>query len=90
MSGGARYETMIDGVGRTNRDTREIAIEAGQVLKADNPNPRVVIRDRNYGRRQAGAGGDVTTQSGAGPIAGSCGWSASRRYAQAPRTQNWN
>jgi hypothetical protein len=34
----ARCKIMIDGVGRTNRDTREIAIEAAKVPKADNPN----------------------------------------------------
>ena len=40
---------MIDGVGRTNRDTKEIAIEAAKVLKADNPSARVVVRDRETG-----------------------------------------
>jgi hypothetical protein len=46
---GARYEITVDGVGRTNRDTREIAIEAANVLKAKNPHSRVMVRDRETG-----------------------------------------
>ena len=46
---GARYEIMIDGVVRTNRDTRKIAIEAANALKAANPHSRVVVRDRETG-----------------------------------------
>jgi hypothetical protein len=38
---GARYEITIDGVGRTNRDTREIAFEAANVLKSANPYAKV-------------------------------------------------
>jgi hypothetical protein len=49
MSGGSHYEITIDGVGRTNRDTKEIAIEAAKVLKADNPSAKVVVRDRETG-----------------------------------------
>jgi hypothetical protein len=46
---GARYEIMIDGVGRSNRDTREIAIEAANFLKERNPHSKVVVRDRETG-----------------------------------------
>jgi hypothetical protein len=42
MSGGARYEITIDGVGRTNRDTKEIAIEAAKVLMAANASHKAI------------------------------------------------
>jgi hypothetical protein len=42
---GARYEISIDGVVRTHRDLREIAVEAATVLKSKNPQSRVVVRD---------------------------------------------
>ncbi len=45
MTEGARYEISIDGTVRTHRDTREIAIEAANFLKARNPYSKVVIHD---------------------------------------------
>jgi hypothetical protein len=42
---GARYEISIDGVVRTHRDLREIAVEAATFLKLRNPPSRVVVRD---------------------------------------------
>jgi hypothetical protein len=41
----ARYEISIDGTVRTHRDVRDIAIEAANFLKAQNPYSKVVIRD---------------------------------------------
>ena len=46
---GARYEVTIDGTPRTNRDTKPIAIEAGEFLKRKNPNAEVTVRDRVTG-----------------------------------------
>ena len=41
----ARYEISIDGTVRTHRDAGEIAIEAADLLKAQSPYSKVVIRD---------------------------------------------
>jgi hypothetical protein len=46
---GARYEIAVDGKPRSNRDTKAIAIEAGQYLKSKHPNVEVTIRDRESG-----------------------------------------
>jgi hypothetical protein len=46
---GARYEITVDGAPRTNRDRRELAIEAGEYLKRRNPNSEVTVRDRMTG-----------------------------------------
>jgi hypothetical protein len=48
---GARYEITVDGKPRSNRDTKTLAIEAGQYLKSKNPNVEVVVRDRESGER---------------------------------------
>jgi hypothetical protein len=49
MNTGARYEIRIDGILRTCRDRREIALEAAGALKAANPYSKVVIRDGETG-----------------------------------------
>jgi hypothetical protein len=47
----ARYEISVDGTVRTYRDTRDIALEAANVLKACNPNSNVVVRDLSTGEK---------------------------------------
>jgi hypothetical protein len=42
---GAQFEITIDGTPRTHRDFREHAIEAGQLLKGENPHSAVAVRD---------------------------------------------
>jgi len=42
---GAKFEITIDGTPRTYRDTSEIAREAGETLKRQNPTCKVVVRD---------------------------------------------
>jgi hypothetical protein len=42
---GARYEISVDGTVRACRDSREIALEAANVLKACNPYSKIAIRD---------------------------------------------
>jgi hypothetical protein len=37
---GARFEISVDGTLRTYRDTKEIALEAAELLKSRNPNSR--------------------------------------------------
>jgi hypothetical protein len=49
MTHGARYEIAVDGKPRSNRDTKPIAIEAGEYLKSKNPNSEVTVRDRESG-----------------------------------------
>ena len=39
---GARFEISIDGTPRSNRDRKEIAVEAGEYLKSKNPNAEVL------------------------------------------------
>jgi signal recognition particle GTPase len=46
---GARYEISVDGAVRTHRDTREMALEAANVLKACRPHSKVVVRDLTTG-----------------------------------------
>jgi hypothetical protein len=41
MTGGARYAITIDGTVRTHRDVQEIAIEAADSLKAQNPHSKL-------------------------------------------------
>jgi hypothetical protein len=43
MKPGARYEITVDGKSRTMRDTKAVAIEAGEFLKSKNPNVEVAI-----------------------------------------------
>ena len=45
----ARYEISVDGAVRTHRDTREIALEAANVLKACKPYSKVVVCDLSTG-----------------------------------------
>jgi hypothetical protein len=45
----ARFEISVDGTIRAHRDAREIALEAANVLKACNPNGKVVVRDLSTG-----------------------------------------
>jgi len=49
MTQGARYEITVDGKPRSNRDTKAIAIEAGEYLKQKNPTAEVTVRDRESG-----------------------------------------
>lgn len=42
---GARYEITVDGKPRSMRDTKAVAIEAGEYLKSKNPNVEVTGRD---------------------------------------------
>ena len=42
---GARYEIFVDGKSRTMRDTKAVAIDAGEYLKSKNPNVEVAVRD---------------------------------------------
>jgi hypothetical protein len=46
---GARYEITVDGQPRSNRDRRETAIEAGELLARRNPNFQITGRDRITG-----------------------------------------
>jgi hypothetical protein len=49
MTGGARYAISIDGTVRTHRDVQDIAIEAAEFLKTQNPYSKVMIRDLQTG-----------------------------------------
>jgi hypothetical protein len=42
---GARYEIGVDGVPRSCRDVKEIAIASAKQLKIGNPNVDVTVRD---------------------------------------------
>jgi hypothetical protein len=42
---GARWEIAIDGVARSYRDRKEMAIEGAQLLKSRNPHAEVTVRD---------------------------------------------
>ena len=46
---GTRYEISVDGTVRTHRDTRDIALEAANILTACNPYSIVVVRDLSTG-----------------------------------------
>ena len=48
---GARYEISIDGVVRTHRDIRDVAVEAATFSKSKNPQSRVVVLDLITGTR---------------------------------------
>ena len=48
---GARYEISIDGVVRTHRDIRDVAVETATFLKSKNPQSRVVVFDLITGTR---------------------------------------
>jgi hypothetical protein len=42
---GARWEITIDGVPRSYRDRKEMAIEGAEYLKSRNPTSEVTVRD---------------------------------------------
>jgi hypothetical protein len=46
---GARYEIAVDGLPRSCRDAKEIAIDAAEHLKVQNPNVPVTVRDLETG-----------------------------------------
>jgi hypothetical protein len=42
---GAHWEITVDGVPRSARDRKEMAIEGAEFLKSRNPNCKVTVRD---------------------------------------------
>ena len=46
---GAQYEISIDGVRRTYRDQKDIAIQSAQFLKSRNPHSVVKLKDLQTG-----------------------------------------
>jgi len=48
-STGARYEITVDGVPRSCRDTKEIAVASAQQLKIRSPHAEVIVRDLENG-----------------------------------------
>ena len=46
---GAQFEISIDGVPRTYRDQKELALLAAQILKSRNPNSAVKVKDLKSG-----------------------------------------
>jgi hypothetical protein len=46
---GAQYEISIDGVPRTHRDQKDIALQTARLLKSRNPNCVVKMRDLQTG-----------------------------------------
>ena len=46
---GAQFEISIDGVPRTYRDQKDLALLAAQILKSRNPNSAVKMKDLNSG-----------------------------------------
>jgi hypothetical protein len=46
---GACYEIAIDGIPRSYRDRKELAIEAAAFLKTKNPNAQLTVRDLETG-----------------------------------------
>jgi hypothetical protein len=46
---GAQYEISIDGVPRTYRDRKDIALQSAQFLKSRNPNSVVKLKDLQTG-----------------------------------------
>jgi hypothetical protein len=53
MMTGARYEILIEGQSRTNRDDRAIAIKTAEYLKQKNPHAEITVRDRVTGETVA-------------------------------------
>jgi hypothetical protein len=45
VNGGAQFEISVDGKPRSFRDLREVAFEAAQYLKSQNPDSEVAVRD---------------------------------------------
>jgi hypothetical protein len=48
-SHGAQYEISIDGVPRSHRDRKDIALQSARFLKSRNPNSVVKLRDLQTG-----------------------------------------
>jgi hypothetical protein len=46
---GAQFEVSIDGVPRTYRDRKDLALLAAQILKSKNPNSVVKLKDLQTG-----------------------------------------
>ena len=46
----AQFEISIDGVPRTYRDRKDLALQGAQILKARNPNSVVRLKDLQTGR----------------------------------------
>jgi len=46
---GAQFEVSIDGVPRTYRDRKDIALQSAQILKSRNPNSVVKLKDLKTG-----------------------------------------
>jgi hypothetical protein len=46
---GAQYEISIDGVPRTYRDRKDIAVQTARLVKSRNPNSVVKMRDLRTG-----------------------------------------
>jgi hypothetical protein len=44
---GARYQIVVDGTPRSNRDTKKTALEAAEHLRRKNPN--IVVKDLRTG-----------------------------------------
>jgi hypothetical protein len=50
---GAQFEISIDGMPRTYRDLKPIAIEAAEFLKRKHPHAAVVVKDLQSGETKA-------------------------------------
>ena len=48
---GAQFEISIDGVPRTHRDQKNIALQSAQILKSRNPNSVIRLKDLKTGQR---------------------------------------
>jgi hypothetical protein len=46
---GAQFEISIDGVPRTYRDRKDLALLAAQILKSRNPNSAIKVKDLKTG-----------------------------------------
>ena len=46
---GAQFEISVDGVARTYRDRKDLALLAAQILKSKNPNSVVKLKDLKSG-----------------------------------------
>ena len=52
---GAQFEISIDGVPRTYRDQKDLALLAAQILKSKNPNSVVKLKDLKSGEERSDA-----------------------------------
>ena len=66
---GAQFEISIDGVPRTYRDQKDIALLAAQILKSRNPNSVVKLKDLKTGEEIVVAFNGMLTLP-IGPLAG--------------------